>query len=184
MTAVLAKDYEALNEDVQGAIDNVRAFLKEKKETKRFNYYHYVVVLEDVGNTMNDDPFPLGHGVITTSEFVYYDPEDSGKFGDEYNGVAFQYLLANFAELDNSWVANYFTGCFSSAKEKIEDDKDEEEACYSFCVGNSGVKLSSIVARFKKDGIIGRKNSEYDYWLDEETNSVSFYKIPQQYWYN
>jgi len=183
MTELLEKDYEELNQDVQDVIDNVRTFLKEKKETKRFNYYHYVVVLEDVGNTMNDDPFPLGHGMIDTSGFIYYDPDVSGKFGDEYNAVAFEYLLANFAELDKGWVAGHCSGFFSCAKEKIEDLNKEEETCYSFCVGNSGVKLSSIVARFKKEGIIGRKNSEYDYWLDPETNTVSIYKIPQNYWY-
>jgi hypothetical protein len=191
MTAVLAKDYEALNQDVRDVLDHVGTFLGRKKETKRFSYYHYVMVLEDVGNTLDEQPFPIGDGMIEDTWFVdtefydsdEYDRDNSGKFEDRDYAVAFEYLLANFAELDKSRVAGYLTGCFSSAKEKIEDLKKEEEACYSFCVGKSGVKLSSIVARFRKDGIIGRKSSEYDYWLDPETNTVSFYKIPQNYWY-
>jgi hypothetical protein len=191
MTELLAKDYEALNEDIRNVVDHVGTFLGRKKETKRFSYYHYVVILEDVGNSMDDLEFKAGGGLIHTTWRVdaelydsdEYDRDDSGKFEDRNYPVVFQYLLANFAELDKGRVAGYFTGCFSSAKELIEDDKEEKEACYSFCVGNSGVKLSSIVARFRKDGIIGRKSSEYDYWLDTETNSVSFYKIPQNYWY-
>jgi hypothetical protein len=184
MTAVLAKDYEELNQDVRDVVDNVRTFLKEKKETKRFNYYHYVVVLEDVGNTMKDEPFPIGNGMIDTTEFMFCDSEDSWVFSESYNAVAFQYLLANYAELERGRVADYLTGCFSNAKERIEDNNKEEETCYSFCVGNSGVNLMSIVVRFKMDGTIGRKDSEYGYLLDPETNTVSIYKIPQQYWYN